>query len=104
MIEYEGLWLWIPSNSTPAYVRPTGVVMVFVWTGKWLRASSTRRRLMRLLWKMKSARPVPLSLIMVRRAISCGVWGRMCRLSILGAVETVALGFSSNGLYSGPRD
>lgn len=34
--------------------------------------------------------------------MSWGVCGRMCKLLILGFVETVAVGFSSDNLYSGP--
>lgn len=39
----------------------------------------------------------------VRRAINCGVCGRMCTLSWSTFVDTVADGFSSGDLYSGPK-
>ena len=38
----------------------------------------------------------------VRRAISWGVWGRVWTLSNSACRDTVAFGFSSEGLYAGP--
>ena len=51
---------------------------------------------------MKSARVVVSSRIMVRRAISWGVWGRMWTLGSGTERETVAVGFSDAGRYEGP--
>ena len=39
----------LPTNLTPSYDRPTGVITVCGRTGRWFKASSTSSRLMRLL-------------------------------------------------------
>lgn len=61
----------LPSNLTPLYVLPTGVVTVCCCTGKWFRPSSTSRRMIRLEWKMKSERFVCLSRMMLWRRSVC---------------------------------